>query len=210
MRLLIERSVVRNSRRWSAAFALCFLVALAAPPIHAADTVLQFDPAQTKVEFALDATLHTVHGSFQLRRGSIHFDPATGRAGGEVVIDATSGNSGNSGRDSKMHKSVLESDRYPEIVFTPDRVEGKVPAAGPFEVRVHGLFKIHGAEHEMTLPIRVELAGGQLNATTKFSVPFVTWGMKNPSTFFLRVSENVDIEIRAVARIAPAATAPSR
>lgn len=202
--------VLRNSWRWSVGLTLCFWVALAAPSIHAADTVLQFDPTQTHVDFTLDAVLHTVHGSFQLKRGSIRFDPATGTAGGEVVIDATSGNSGNSGRDSKMHKTVLESDRYPEIVFTPDRVEGKVPAEGAFQVQVHGLFKIHGAEHEMTLPIRADLSRGQLNATTKFFVPFVKWGMKNPSTFLLRVSENVSIEIRAVARIAPTAAASAR
>ena len=107
-----------------------------APPCCAAATLpvqhqsLQIDPAQTKVEFTLADVLHTVHGTFVLKRGTIRFDPATGKASGELVVDAASGESGNGARDRRMHKDILESDRYPEIVFRPDRVEGQGGAAG--------------------------------------------------------------------------------
>jgi hypothetical protein len=33
-------------------------------------------------------------------------------------------------------------------------------------------------------------------------VPYVQWGMKNPSTLFLRVSNKVEISIHTVARAA--------
>jgi len=179
-----------------------FLAALAlgASPVIPRETVLQIDPAQTKVEFALDSVLHTVHGEFRLKRGDIHFDPATGAAGGELVVDAASGASGSDARDSRMNKNVLESDRYAEIVFRPDRVDGKVASEGPSHVELHGIFSIHGADHEISMPVEVQASGGQYTATAKFAVPYVKWGMKNPSTLFLRVSQQVDITIHTVAR----------
>ena len=165
-----------------------------------AERALQIDPAQTKVEFTLGALLHTVHGTFRLKRGDIRFDPATGRASGELVVDATSGASGDGTRDGRMHTSILESGRYPEIVFRPDRVEGVVAPAGKSQVRLHGMFSIHGADHEVTMPADVEAAQGQYAATVTFAVPYVKWGMKNPSTLFLRVRDEVDITIHTVAK----------
>jgi polyisoprenoid-binding protein YceI len=159
-----------------------------------------FDPAHTTVDFTLGDVLHTVHGTFKLKSGVIHFDTGTGKANGSVVVDATSGDSGSGARDRKMHKNILESAQYPEIVFTPDGVNGKLSADGTAHIQVHGLFRIHGADHEITLPFEVQTAAGQVTAETRFSVPYVKWGMKNPSTFLLKVNETVDIGIRATGR----------
>jgi polyisoprenoid-binding protein YceI len=149
---------------------------LAASSIPAEDTVLRIDPSRTKVEFSLADVLHTVHGSFLLKRGDLR------------------------ARDRNMHKNVLESARYPEIVFRPDRVEGHVAPRGASKVALHGMFSIHGSEHEITLPVEVEAADGQYTAAMTFAVPYVQWGMKNPSTLFLRVSDKVEITIHTVAR----------
>src|SRR5512140_2042495 len=77
---------------------------LLATTAYAQEAVLELDPAQTQVAFKLGDVLHTVHGTFKLKSGTIHFDPATGHASGQVVVDATSGDSGTHGRDHKMHK----------------------------------------------------------------------------------------------------------
>jgi polyisoprenoid-binding protein YceI len=180
----------------------CAAMLAAASSIPAEDTVLQIDPSQTKVEFTLADVLHTVHGNFLLKRGDIRFDAATGKASGELVVDAASGASGSGARDRNMHKNVLESARYPDIVFRSDRVEGKVAPRGASKVALHGMFSIHGAEHDITLPVEVEAAGGQYTAAIRFAVPYVQWGMKNPSTLFLRVSDKVEITIHTVARAA--------
>jgi polyisoprenoid-binding protein YceI len=181
---------------------LCAAMLAAASSIPAEDTVLQIDPSQTKVEFTLAAVLHTVRGSFRLKRGNMRFDSATGKASGELVVDATSGASGSGARDRNMHKNVLESGRYPEIVFRPDRVEGKLTLEGTSHVGLHGMFSIHGADHDITLPAVVENDGGRYTAAIAFAVPYVQWGMKNPSTLFLRVSDKVEISIHTVARAA--------
>jgi polyisoprenoid-binding protein YceI len=168
--------------------------------IPAQVATFEIDPAKTKVEFTLADVLHTVHGTFQLKRGNLRFDPATGKASGELVVDAASGNSGNGTRDHKMNRDILQTDRYPEIVFQPDRLDGKIAAEGASQVQMHGVFRIHGADHELVIPLEVQAADGQYTANTHFSVPYVQWGMKNPSTLFLRVSDKVEITIHTAAR----------
>ena len=179
--------------------------ALLAPAAWAEEMSLQFDPAQTRVEWTLGDVLHTIRGTFKLRRGSIHVDPATGNASGELVVDATSGESGSSARDGRMHKNILETKKYPDIVFRPRHVDGKIAPQGSSQVQVHGLFEIHGASHEITVPAQVQISGNHMTADLNFPVPYVTWGIKNPSTLFLRVDEKVEIRVQAAASVATAA-----
>lgn len=164
---------------------------------QAQETTLNFDPAQTTVDFTLGDVLHTVHGSFRLKTGQVHFDPATNSISGEIVVDALSGDSGSAGRDRKMHKEILQSVRYPEVTFRPDRVDGKVLVPGRSAVQVHGRFGILGVEHEITVPAQVELAPDHWSLTVHFAVPYVKWGLKDPSTFILRVEKTVDIDLNA-------------
>lgn len=170
-------------------------------PVQAQSVTLNLDPARTQITFTLGATLHTVEGSFRLKSGAIQFNPATGEASGEVVVDATSGESGNNGRDRKMHKSVLQSQNYPEIIFVPERVQGQVSLSGESHVQLQGLVKLHGSQHEITIPADIQIAGTQLTANLHFAIPYVEWGLKDPSTFILRVDKTVDITIHAAGRL---------
>jgi polyisoprenoid-binding protein YceI len=167
------------------------------------------DPGQTKIEWTLSATLHTVHGIFKLRSGGLSFDQNGRIANGEFVVDATSGDSGNSSRDGKMNKDILESKRYPEITFVPKKVTGRVAAQGASTVQVQGTFHIHGADHDLTLTVPVQVNGTEIRASTSFVVPYEAWGMKNPSTLFLRVDDKVQISISAVGKLTMAGAAQS-
>ncbi len=163
----------------------------------AQQTNVQLDNSASKVSFTLDSVLHTVHGTFKLKRTDLWFDASTGKAGGQLVVDATSGESGSGARDKKMHKEILESAKYPEIVFTPDRVDGKVNPQGDSDVKLHGTMLIHGGTHEVVLNAKTHVDQQELTATVDFAVPYINWGMKNPSTLFLRVNGTVDIHIEA-------------
>jgi polyisoprenoid-binding protein YceI len=167
-------------------------VSLAATP---QDVTVSLDPAQSKINWTLGSTLHTVHGTFALKRGALKFDPASGSASGEFVADAASGQSGNDSRDKKMHGEILESGRYTEVTFRPDRVEGKVLAQGACSVQLHGTFLLHGSEHELTVPVQAELNGNRWKGTAKFSVPYIQWGLKSPNTFLLKADPAVQIEL---------------
>ena len=173
------------------------LFAIAGIRADAQEVALQVDAQHSTVNFTLGDALHTVRGKFQLKEGALRLDPASGKLTGEIVVDARSGESGSGMRDRKMHKEVLESDRYPEIRFRPDHVDRGVTTQGKSAVRVHGIFTIHGSDHELTVPAEVQMAPGYWTATIHFAIPYAQWGMKNPSTMFLRVSESVDIDLTA-------------
>ena len=188
---------------------LISVFALGAETLLAQEMTVELDTARTRIEFTVAATLHTVHGTFVLKSGTVHFDSSTGSASGLVVVDATSGDSGNTGRDHKMHQEVLESQRYPEITFTPTRMSGRVDPQGTSSVQVDGIFKLHGADHAITLTLPVQAQGQNLSVRTHIVIPYVAWGLKNPSTFILHVGEKVDIDINAVGRLLPQTAQPA-
>ena len=171
--------------------------------VFAAGIQLDFTPAQTTIHYSVSSTLHTVHGTFRLKRGELHFDPAAGTLAGELVVDAASGDSGSGSRDKRMHKEILESGKYPDIVFRPDRAIGPVAPEGASTVQVHGIFEIHGAQHEITAPAEVRLSGNQAVAKIHITVPYVDWGMKDASNFLLKVNRTVQIEVEATASVRP-------
>jgi polyisoprenoid-binding protein YceI len=109
-----------------------------AAPFDTSETVFTLNPTESQVDFTLTSVLHTIHGTFRVKRGILRFDPATAAVSGERVVDATSGVSGNRTRDRKMSHEILASDRYPEIVFVPLQVRGSVAPQGASQVDVDG------------------------------------------------------------------------
>ncbi|MGC1644622.1 MAG: YceI family protein [Candidatus Sulfotelmatobacter sp.] len=200
--MTFKSSLASNKTSWRKMGTTLLLLAASAVFVSAQNTALQLDPAQTSVKFTLGDVLHTVRGTFQLKHGALQFEPASGKISGEIVVDAKSGESGSSMRDRKMHKEVLESERYPEIAFRPDKVEGVVANQGKSSVRVHGMFNIHGVDREITVPAEVEISADHWTATVHFTVPYAKWGMKNPSTLFLRVNDSVEIDLAATGNLA--------
>jgi polyisoprenoid-binding protein YceI len=178
-----------------------FVFVLGATTVLAQQMTLYLDPAITRIEFTLGATLHTVHGTFALKSGTIHFNPSTGSISGLVTVDATSGDSGNNGRDHKMHQEILESQRYPEITFTPTKLSGKVELQGDSTVQVAGTLRLHGTEHPLTLALPLQAKGNNLSARTHIIIPYIAWGLKNPSTFMLHVSDRVEVDIAAAGQV---------
>jgi polyisoprenoid-binding protein YceI len=177
------------------------LVGAAACPAAAEQRTFVADPAQTRVDFTLGATAHTVHGTFRMKSGMVRFDDTTGAAEGKLILDATSGATGNNSRDKKMKKDVLETDKYPDIIFSPERVRGTVPAHGRSRVELEGVMLLHGQSHPITITVPLDISGDTASADVRFIVPYVQWGLKNPSSFILRVSDKVEIVVHVVGRM---------
>jgi polyisoprenoid-binding protein YceI len=180
---------------------LALLLAIATAA--AAETVVELDPSKTEISFTLHDMVHKVHGSFQLKRGTLRFDPDTGKASGEVVVDVTSGETGGRFRDRRMHKEVLESEKFPEAIFSLDSVTGKLEPQGQSALDVHGVLKIHGSDHGLTLHFLVDGASGQITGSTHFAVPYVEWGMKSPSILLLKVDSVVEVNVVVTAATHP-------
>ncbi|HEV3209627.1 MAG TPA: YceI family protein [Chthoniobacterales bacterium] len=171
------------------------LVAAETAPTPSGVLTFNIDPAKSTVQFTLGAVLHTVHGTFRIKSGAVRFDPNSGKASGQISVDVRSGNTGEGTRDRQMHANVLESERFPDAVFSPDRINGRLASNGASDVDVHGMLRIHGRDHEMTIPVRVQMQNASVTARAKFTVPYVSWGMRDPSTFVLQVAKSVDVDV---------------
>ena len=135
------------------------LAATLAPGLQAQQTSdkLSLDPARSEVHFTLADALHTVHGTFHIQQSDIDFDSATGKAAGTILVDALSGQSGNSVRDHRMANDELKAPTFKTIAFTPTRFTGTLNSTGDSTLRVHGLFTLLGNPHEIDLPMSVQI-----------------------------------------------------
>jgi polyisoprenoid-binding protein YceI len=168
---------------------------------HAQKIGVDFDLVKTRISWILSGSIHTVHGTFRLKQGHVEFDAANGTIGGDLVADAASGESGNASRDKRMRKDIIESDSFPEIRLAPKQITGSMSLNGRSTVQVSGTFSLHGGTHNVTIPMDVAFSEGNLTGTGKFSIPYVDWGMKNPSNFLFKVDKSVEVEILAIGRV---------
>jgi polyisoprenoid-binding protein YceI len=170
---------------------------------RADERTLRLDPAACRVAFSLGATLHTAKGTLPVRSAEIRFDLETARASGRVVLDARAATTDSEGRDEKMHAEVLESARFPEIVFVPTAARGSLDPNGSGTVALSGTLEIHGTGHPFTVTAKVRTEGEKVTAEGAFKIPYVAWGMKDPSVFVMRVAKEVDVRIEAAGTMAP-------
>lgn len=177
------------------------VILLLALPLSAATYTFALDPAATKVDFTFGATLHTVDGSMRAREGKVRIDPDTHEASGRFVLDATSAQTGVSRRDRKMHEKILESQTYPDIVFEPQRFSGELNPVGRSQLELHGMLEMHGTKRPMDMTVVATSDGAQVKGTGMMIVPYLQWGLRDPSFFLLRVEKEVRVTIHAVGRL---------
>lgn len=175
---------------------------LSGRPAGAETLAVELDPAATTVALRFGATLHTVRGTLGPASGRIEFDSESGAASGDVVIDLTRANTGSPRRDAKMHERILETDRYPKAVFHVERIN--LPRGlrqGANDLQLHGTLEFHGTSHPVSLPAQVTLTGNQVQASGWLQIPYVDWGLVDPSFFVLRVAKVVTVEVTASGRL---------
>ena len=177
--------------------ALVYAVAAHHSVAQAQKVTIHLDPAQSEIHWTLSDTTHTVKGTFKLKGGMLVFDTKTGAAEGEILVDTASGESGNGSRDGKMQKEVLETGKYPQAFFHPTKISGGLKPGATQDMTAEGTFNIHGADHPLTLQLKVHVEGDKVTATTRFVVPYVAWGMKDPSFMMFRVGKQVDVDVTA-------------
>jgi polyisoprenoid-binding protein YceI len=162
---------------------------------------LELDPSKTRIEFRLDGTLHATHGTFKLERGVITADPYGGTATGMIEVDAKSGDTGIRARDDRMKDTILETQKYPQFIFEPRHIEVQMKPKGQFHATLQGVMAVHGSAHPMTLEAEGHISGDEMVASSHFSIPYVDWGMADPSLFLLTVAKHVDVDIAAAGRV---------
>jgi polyisoprenoid-binding protein YceI len=177
------------------------VLAVAASPSLGGELEINLDAASTSAAFTLGATLHTVHGEATVKSGSFRYQRETGLLTGQVVVDAATADTGNKKRDKKMHAKVLLSGDHPRIVLEAQRLDGELALEGDSDVLLRGDIGLLGLGHEIEIPLHIVIEDGRFEATGVFEIPYVAWGLDDPSTFVLRVAKVVEIAVTATGTI---------
>lgn len=164
----------------------------------------KINPSLSTVAFTLTSNDDTTKGTFQVEKGAVAFDPASAQISGLVVVSAASGNSDNAARDKRMLKGVLQASRFASITFAPQSYTGAMAPAGDSNLQVTGVFTLHGTPHTITVPMLIHIQGNQCTATSTFKIPYVQWGLKDPSWFVFRVAKDVAIKLTLTGSLSPA------
>ena len=183
-------------------FAVFALAVLIVPAVLAQHQSFRVSPDASEVQITLNTTHEVVNGVFHVQSGSIDFDPSASRISGSVVVLAGSGKTGNDSRDKKMYKDILQVDKYTTVSFEPKSYTGALAPSGDSSIQVTGIFTLLGAPHEITIPMAVHLEGASATAKAHFVVPYVQWGLKNPSFLFWKAENEVAIDLSLVGAIA--------
>jgi polyisoprenoid-binding protein YceI len=163
--------------------------------------VLALDPAETTIRYSLGGWPHHTQGTFSLKHGLIRVDPQSGKMDGVITVDAASGNSGHSVRDERMKSSILEVSRFPEISFAPQQVVNHGNPQAEFPVTVRGLMSLHGTQHPLTVDALVGRTANEVTIHCSFVIPYVDWGLENPSILMFTVSKRVHVDMTTKAHL---------
>jgi polyisoprenoid-binding protein YceI len=186
---------------------LIFLILplLLASSMFAQQQTFKVDKDASEISFLLSGSDHPTHGTFHVQNGSIDFDRSAMKISGSVVVAAGSGKTGNETRDKKMDAEVLDVSRFAEISFTPQSYQGTISSRGDSTIQVSGTLTLHGTPHPLMVPMQLHIDGASCTAKTHFTVPYVKWGLKDPSVFILRVAKEVQVDLTLVGHLSPAA-----
>lgn len=182
-------------------FVVLALAIILAPIAIAQHQTFTVNPDASEVKMTLNTTHEVVNGTFRIQSGSIEFDRSNSKMSGLVIVLAGSGKTGNDSRDKKMNKDILKVDQYTTISFAPKTYTGTIAPSGDSTIQANGVFTLLGNPHDLTIPIQIHLDGSKATARARFVVPYVRWGLKNPSFLFWKAENDVAIDLNLVGQV---------
>ena len=182
-------------------FAVFTFAALLAPFAVAQHQTFAVHPDASEVKMTLKTTHEVVSGSFHIQSGSIEFDRSTSKLSGSVIVAAGSGKTGNGSRDKKMNNDILKVDQYTTVSFAPKAYTGTIALSGDSTIQVSGIFTLLGTPHDLIIPMQIHIEKLWVTAKAQFVVPYVHWGLKNPSFLVWKAENDVAIDVNLAGQI---------
>ena len=182
-------------------FAVFALAAILTPAALAQHQAFAVNPDASEIKMTLNTTHEVVNGTFHIQSGSIEFDRGNRKMSGSVTVLAGSGKTGNGSRDKKMTKDILKVDQYTTVSFAPETYTGAIAPSGDSTIQVSGVFSLLGKPHDLTIPMQIHPDGSKAMARAQFVVPYVQWGLKNPSFMFWKAENDVAIDLNLVGQV---------
>ena len=182
-------------------FTVFALAVLLAPVALAQQQTFVANPDASEIKMTLKTTREVVNGTFHIQSGSLEFDRSAAKMSGSVVVLAGSGRTGNGSRDKKMNKDILEVEQHATVSFEPKSYTGAIAPSGDSTIQVTGIFTLLGAPHQIAIPMLVHLEGTTATAKAHFVLPYIQWGLKDPSFLFWKADKDVAIDLFLTGRL---------
>ena len=182
-------------------FAVLAVAAILGPAALAQHQTFVVNPDASEVKMKLNTTHEVVNGTFHIQSGSIEFDRSAPKMSGSVTVLAGSGKTGNDSRDKKMNKDILKVDQYTTVSFAPKTYTGTIAPSGDSTIQVSGVFTLLSNPHDLTIPMQIHIDGSKATAKGQFIVPYVRWGLKNPSFLIWKAENDVAIDLNLVGQV---------
>src|ERR1700749_639807 len=176
-------------------FAVLAVAAILGPAALAQHQTFVVNPDASEIKMKLNTTHEVVNGTFHIQSGSIEFDRSNPKISGSVAVLAGSGKTGNGSRDKKMNKDILKVEQHATVSFEPKSYAGTIAPLGDSTIRVTGIFTLLGTPHEISIPILVHLESTTAVAKAHFVVPYIQWGLKDPSFLIWKADKDVAIDL---------------
>ncbi len=182
-------------------FAIFALALTCSPVLIAQHQNFTLNPDSSEVKIRLNTTHEVVNGTFQVQSGSIDFDRAASRISGLVTVGTGTGKTGNDSRDKKMKKDILKVQEFATVSFAPKTYTGTISASGDSNIQVTGVFTLLGIPHDLTIPVRIHMDGPKATVQAQLVVPYVQWGLKNPSFLIWKAENDVRVDLDLVGQV---------
>jgi polyisoprenoid-binding protein YceI len=179
-------------------FALAVILPCATFAQHQTFTV---NPDASEVKMTLHTTHEVVNGTFHIQSGSVAFDRNNLTMSGLMIVLPDSGKTGNNSRDKKMKNDILKVDQFATITFEPKSYTGTISPEGDSTIQVSGVFTLLGNPHDLTIPMQIHIDGTKATAKAHFIIPYIQWGLKDPSFMFWKAEHDVAIDLDLVGEI---------
>jgi polyisoprenoid-binding protein YceI len=168
------------------------LAILLAASLSAATYVV--DPGASVVKFHLNHKMHEVDGrSSQIEGKALLGDD--GKVMTMVRIPAASFDTKDANRDSHM-RETLETGKFPFVVFKGVTTLTVPVATGKdLDTKLEGELDFHGVKKPVSIPARITLTKDGATVKARFPVNLEAHQIERPSLLFIKVDENVELDI---------------
>jgi polyisoprenoid-binding protein YceI len=161
----------------------------------------RIDSTGSDLRWELPATLHTVRGSAPRLEGRVDAESSGGEWAirSRIAVRAAAMMTGNASRDRTMREKVLETDRFPEIVFETRRVVADLTrfrAGEHFTADVSGDLTVHGKPLPLRVPVDVAVFADGAVLSGSFPLLWKAYGLADPSFGLVKVREPMKVLFR--------------
>lgn len=153
-----------------------------------------FKTEEGKATFYSKVPLHSFEGNSENLVGLINLDEKTV----DFYIDLETLDTGNGKRDKDM-KLTLETKKYPFAEFFGKLVSDfDTESSSIQDVKVKGIFKIHGVEKEIEVAGTLQMKDNGLHLTAGWILSLLDYKIEPPQILFIKVDKEQEIKIDAL------------